>query len=84
MKATARVGERGQVVIPKQMRDELAIGKDTSLEFELNGRVLTLRPKKDVETMRRAWEKYKGSQRKQFKADGFTSTEHFMQVVRGR
>ena len=84
MKLIAKVGERGQVVIPKAIRDELAIGKNTSLEFELSGSTLTLRPKKDVDKMRRTLERFKGTLGEKFEADGFTSTAHFMKVMRGR
>ena len=80
----AKVGERGQVVIPKQIRDELAIGKNTTLEFDLSGTILTLRPKKDIEKMRRTLDRYAGSLSEKFEADGFTSTAHFMKVMRGR
>jgi antitoxin PrlF len=32
---TMRVGEKGQVTIPKELRDELGIGAGTEVEFEL-------------------------------------------------
>lgn len=84
MKWTAKVGERGQVVIPKPLRDELAIVKNTALEFDLSGTTLILRPRKDLEQMRRTLDHFQGTLREKFEEDGFKSTAHFMKVMRGR
>jgi AbrB family looped-hinge helix DNA binding protein len=84
MKFAAKVGERGQVVIPKAIREELAIGKNTSLEFELKGKTLTLSPKKDMEKMRATLARFQGTLQEKFEADGFTSTAQFMKEMRGR
>ncbi|AFL87635.1 looped-hinge helix DNA binding domain, AbrB family [Terriglobus roseus DSM 18391] len=84
MKLAAKVGERGQVVIPKAIREELAIGKDSAVEFELKGKVLTLRPKKNLEKIRKALAQYKGSQTGALRADGFASVDEYMRVIRSR
>ncbi|MEM1334608.1 MAG: AbrB/MazE/SpoVT family DNA-binding domain-containing protein [Actinomycetota bacterium] len=38
-----RVTEKGQVTIPKELRDELCIGAGTEVEFELQNDVLVVR-----------------------------------------
>jgi len=44
MKTTSRVGERGQVTIPKRLRRELGIVPGSRLEFEVrNGRLVVRR-----------------------------------------
>lgn len=41
---THRVGPKGQVVIPKAIRDELGLQPGDRVEFELDGGVVRLRP----------------------------------------
>ncbi len=84
MKYTTKVSERGQVVIPKPIRDSLKLDKNSSVEFEMKGAVLTLRPKRDMRKFDQAIKKYRGSMREQFLADGYTSTDQFTAEIRGR
>ena len=84
MKYTTKVGERGQVVIPKAIRDSLKLDKNSSVEFEMNGTVLTLRPTRDMRKFDEAIKKYKGSMRKQLLADGYNSVDDLMKDLRGR
>ena len=84
MKLTAKMGERGQVVIPKAIRDSLGMDKNSSVEFELNGTRLTLRPKRDMRRFDEAIKKYKGSMREQLLADGYSSVDDLMKDLRGR
>ena len=39
-----RVGERGQVTIPKEVRDRMGIVPGSEVEFGIEGEVVTLRP----------------------------------------
>lgn len=78
------VGERGQVVIPKAIRDEMGIGPATKVVFVLTNGKLMMRPKKDLEKYRAALDSLQGAGRKQFLADGYTSVDEFIEDIRGR
>lgn len=42
-----RVGEKGQVTIPKELRDELGIGAGSEVNFERTGDAIVIRKAKD-------------------------------------
>ena len=84
MKYTARLGERGQVVIPKPIRDSLGLAKNACVDFEVKDHILTLTPKRDMRRFDEAIRKYKGSMRKQMLADGYASVDELMKDLRGR
>lgn len=72
----ATVAERGQITLPKAVRDALGLTKGTKLKVELDGGRIILR--KDVSE---ALSKLRGK----FKlAEGFTSTDEAMRALRGR
>jgi AbrB family looped-hinge helix DNA binding protein len=72
----ATVAERGQITLPKAVRDALGLTKGTKLKVELEGGRIVLR--KDVAD---AVHKLRG----RFKlAEGFTSTDDAMRALRGR
>ncbi len=72
----ATVAERGQITLPKAVRDALGLTKGTTLKVELDGGRIILR--KDVsEALRRV----RGS----FKlVDGMQTTDEAMRAIRGR
>jgi AbrB family looped-hinge helix DNA binding protein len=84
MKFQSKLGERGQVVIPKKIRDDLGLNKNSEIEFELKGTVVTLRPKRDVSNLDLAIKKYGGSLRKRFLASGYKSVDEYIDEIRGR
>jgi AbrB family looped-hinge helix DNA binding protein len=84
MKIASKVGERGQVVIPKKFRDDLGLDKNTAVEFELKGTALVLTPKRERHDFDLAMKRYRGSLRKQFLADGYTSVDEYIKEIRGR
>ncbi len=84
MKFQSKLGERGQVVIPKPIRDNLGLNKNTPIEFELKGATVTLRAKRDLTNLDLAIKKYGGSLRNQFLADGYTSVDEYIAESRGR
>lgn len=49
---TYRVGPKGQVVIPKAMRDELGLRPGDRVEFELDDGVVHLRPLRTIGGLR--------------------------------
>ncbi len=72
----ATVAERGQITLPKAVRDALGLTKGTKLKVELDGGRIVLR--KDVGD---AVSKLRG----RFKlAEGFKSTDEAMRAIRGR
>ena len=71
----ATVAERGQITLPKAVRDALGLTKGTRLKVELDGSRIVLR--KDVDD---AISRVRG----RFKLDGFASVDEAMRAVRGR
>jgi AbrB family looped-hinge helix DNA binding protein len=87
MKYQSKLGERGQVVIPKPIRDNLRLDKNSAIEFELKGSTVTLRAKpanSDMANFELAIKKYAGSLRKQFLAKGYKSVDQYIDEMRGR
>ena len=72
----ATVAERGQITLPKSVRDALGLTKGSKLKVELiDGRIVL---RKDVDD---ALSRVRG----RFKlAEGFTSTDDVMRALRGR
>lgn len=72
----ATVAERGQITLPKAVRDALGLTKGTKLKVELEGGRIVLR--KDVDD---AISRLRG----RFKlAEGFKNTDDAMRALRGR
>lgn len=75
-----KVGERGQVTIPKEIRDQFGIGPDTEVEFQVTGGEIVLKkapPKLNLS-------KWKGRCRSSFAKMGYSSVDEFIEDVRGR
>jgi AbrB family looped-hinge helix DNA binding protein len=75
-----RVGERGQVTIPKEIREQFGLGPETEVEFEVAGGVIVL--KKAPKKLNLA--KWKGRCGTSFKKLGYSSVDRFIDDVRGR
>ena len=72
----AIVAERGQITLPKAVRESLGLVKGTTLRIEVDGGRIILR--KDVsEALKRVRGKFK-------LAEGYTSTDEAMRAIRGR
>ena len=72
----ATVAERGQITLPKAVRDALGLVKGTQLKIELDGGRIILRKNVDEAISRL---------RGRFKlAEGFTTTDDAMRALRGR
>jgi len=69
-----KVGERGQVTIPKAIRDRLGLGPDTEVEFQIRGGVVELR--KAASAQRKAIDEIYG--RKRFPS----STDELLALIR--
>lgn len=70
----ATVAERGQITLPKAVRDALGLTKGTVLKVELEGSRIVLRKSVD-DAISRA--------RGRFKLDGFANADEAMAAVRG-
>ena len=70
----ATVAERGQITLPKAVRDALGLTKGSVLKVELEGSRIVLRKSVD-DAVSRA--------RGRFRLDGFDATDAAMQAVRG-
>jgi AbrB family looped-hinge helix DNA binding protein len=75
-----RIGERGQVTIPKDIREQFGLSPDTEVEFRVVGGaiLLTKAPKK------LNLDKWKGRCGNAFAKLGYTSVDKFIDDVRGR
>jgi antitoxin PrlF len=71
----ATVAERGQITLPKAVRDALGLVKGSTLSVELEGGRIVLRKSVD-DAISRA--------RGRFKLDGFASVDEALRAVRGR
>jgi len=75
-----KIGERGQVTIPKDIRDRFGLGPDTDVEFRVvNGSVVLKKAPKRLNLR-----KWKGRCRESFSELGYSSVDKFINDVRGR
>ena len=71
----ATVAERGQITLPKAVRDALGLVKGSTLSVELDGGRIVLRKSVD-DAISRA--------RGRFKLAGFKAVDEAMRAIRGR
>lgn len=75
-----KVGERGQVTIPKDIRDRFGLGPETEVEFSVvQGSILLKKAPKKLDLRR-----WKGRCESSFAELGYSSVEQFIEDVRGR
>lgn len=75
-----KIGERGQVTIPKDIRDRFGLSPETEVEFQVVGGSIVL--KKAPRKLNLA--KWKGRCGKTFAKLGYTSADKYIEDVRGR
>jgi AbrB family looped-hinge helix DNA binding protein len=75
-----KVGERGQVTIPKPLRTRHGLGPKTEVEFCEVGASLVLRKKPQQLNLKR----WKGRCRRNLAALGYQSVDAFVEDLRGR
>jgi len=75
-----KIGERGQVTIPKDIRERFGLGPETEVEFQVvqSSIILRKKPKK------RNLKKWKGRAKASFAELGYTSVDQFIEDIRGR
>ena len=78
--AGMRIGERGQVTIPKDIRDQFGLGPETEVEFRVVGGSILL--KKALKKLNLA--RWKGRCDDTFAKLRYSSVDKFIDDVRGR
>jgi AbrB family looped-hinge helix DNA binding protein len=75
-----KIGERGQVTIPKQIRDQFGLTPESEVEFHVvDGSIVLRKAPKKLNLA-----KWKGRCRESFEKLGYSSVDKFMDDVRGR
>ena len=75
-----KIGERGQVTIPKTIRDKFGLGPETEVEFiVVDGSIVLKKAPKLLDLA-----KWKGRARKSFAELGYSSVDEFVDDVRGQ
>jgi len=75
-----KIGERGQVTIPKELRVQFGLGPDTEVEFRVVRNTIILEKNPKPLDLRR----WKGKCRRSFEDLGYSSVDRFLDDVRGR
>ena len=75
-----KIGERGQVTIPKSLRERFGLEPETEVEFQVVNNSILLRKK----PRKLALTRWKGRCRKSFEELGFARVVDFIEDVRGR
>jgi AbrB family looped-hinge helix DNA binding protein len=75
-----KVGQRGQVTIPKEIRDRFGLRPNAEVEFhQVNGLIVLKKAPRKLPL--RQW---KGRCKENFSALGYSSVDEFIDDVRGR
>jgi AbrB family looped-hinge helix DNA binding protein len=75
-----KVGERGQVTIPKEIREQFGLGPDTEVEFRvIAGSIILKKAPRKLNLSH-----WKGRCGDTFAKLGYTSVDTFIDDVRGR
>jgi AbrB family looped-hinge helix DNA binding protein len=75
-----KIGERGQVTIPKELRERFGLEPETEVEFQVVNNSILLRKK----PRKLALTRWKGRCRKSFDELGYTRVDEFIADVRGQ
>jgi AbrB family looped-hinge helix DNA binding protein len=75
-----KIGERGQVTIPKEIREKFGLGPDTEVEFSVvHGSILLKKAPNKLDLR-----KWKGRCKDSLAELGYPSVDKFIDDVRGR
>jgi AbrB family looped-hinge helix DNA binding protein len=75
-----KLGVRGQVTIPKQIREKFGLTPETDVEFRVVNGSIVLKKAPRKSNLR----KWKGRCRESFSRLGYSSVDRFIDDVRGR
>jgi len=79
--ATARVTSKGQITIPKEVRDQLGVVPGDILEFITTGREWRVKKRRKSES---PFAPFRGIAKARFEALGYKTTDEYIEDVRGR
>jgi AbrB family looped-hinge helix DNA binding protein len=75
-----KIGERGQVTIPKEIRDQFGLGPETEIEFRVvRGSITLKKASKKLD-----FAKWTGYCAASFKELGYSSVDEYIEDIRGR
>lgn len=75
-----KIGERGQVTIPKDIREQFGLSAETEVEFHVVRGSIVL--KKSPQKLN--LERWKGRCSDSFVKEGYSSVDEFIEDIRGR
>ena len=75
-----KIGERGQVTVPKEIRDRFGLRPGTKVQFDVVKGVVVLRKAAPKLTLRN----WQGRCAESLREMGFNSVDEFIEAVRGR
>jgi AbrB family looped-hinge helix DNA binding protein len=75
---------RGQITIPKAIREKCGFAPNGEVEVKLKDGVVVVEPKFDEENFNAAVKEWRGTGTKRFRELGFKSTDDFVEAIRGR
>jgi AbrB family looped-hinge helix DNA binding protein len=75
-----KIGERGQVTIPEDLRERFGLKPETEVEFQVVNNSILLRKK----PRKLALTRWKGRCSKSFEELGYARVDDFIEDVRGR
>lgn len=75
-----KIGERGQVTIPKEIRDRFGLRAETEVEFHVSNGAIVLRKAPRKLNLG----KWKGRCKKSLAELGYSSADEFIEDIRGR
>lgn len=79
-----KMTERGQITIPKAIRERCGFTPNGEVEVKLKDGVVVVEPKFDEESFDAALREWRGTGTKRLKELGFKSTDDFIEAIRGR
>jgi AbrB family looped-hinge helix DNA binding protein len=75
-----KIGERGQVTIPLEIRTRFGLGAGAEVEFQIVESSIVLRKRPNQLQLN----KWKGKAKKSFAELGYSSVDRFIEDIRGR
>jgi len=75
-----KIGERGQVTIPKKIREQFGLSPQTEVEFRAAKSSIILRKKPNKLNLK----KWRGRSKKSFSQLGYATVDAFIEDIRGR
>lgn len=75
-----KIGKRGQVTIPKKLRERFGLGPETEVEFRVLANSIVL----EKESRPFDLQRWKGKCRRSFDVLGYRSVDSYLDDVRGR